>query len=222
MATSYVPPPPASSAVVTSRATSRWSGGSLLACEAARRRPTLAPPPPPPRTGGRRPSDEEAQRRVVRTVLLPARSDRSGSQCGAQPRAARRTPPPTTLALLGTSNTIPSRTTPAVVDAYSITRRAPQPWTQATPAPSNLARIVPGSAAPADPGRATQPTGGRREGRGRPRSSNATSRDIFGTPWTAGRRREREKPAIAGVSDGPCWNRTNNLGLKRPLLCQLS
>ena len=24
------------------------------------------------------------------------------------------------------------------------------------------------------------------------------------------------------ASYGPCWNRTNNLGLKRPLLCQLS
>jgi hypothetical protein len=26
----------------------------------------------------------------------------------------------------------------------------------------------------------------------------------------------------ANPKNGPCWNRTNNLGLKRPLLCQLS
>src|SRR5207237_1135276 len=34
--------------------------------------------------------------------------------------------------------------------------------------------------------------------------------------------REREKPLSTGFRDGPWRNRTSNLGIKSPLLCQLS
>jgi hypothetical protein len=51
------------------------------------------------------------------------------------------------------------------------------------------------------------------------------NRKLRGTYPGHGRPRgvpQTPKPAIAGSFDGPCRNRTYNLGLKRPLLCQLS
>ncbi len=43
--------------------------------------------------------------------------------------------------------------------------------------------------------------------------------DIF---QNRSRPRERENPAVRGLSSGPWRNRTSNLGIKSPLLCQLS
>ena len=48
------------------------------------------------------------------------------------------------------------------------------------------------------------------------------SRDLFGTYLPAGPKLAKEKARFAGLSDAPARNRTWNLRIKSPLLCQLS